>query len=294
MLIAGSLWGLSAVIAKIAFDRGVAPVRMAEARVVVAVILLVAALAVWRRDLLRPPPGSWRALVGFGLFVAAVNGAYYVAIDHLSVGVAISIQYVAPVLLIAALSIRARRMPGRVLWLAALLSLGGAVLVSRAYAGLGSVSGVGLVAAVLSAITFGGYLLTADAAAARGAPPATVLVWGFVVAILAWSVAAPWWSWPWAKLAQPQVALSVLGVGVVGTLVPFFLAVGAVPVLSPAVAGIAATIEPPAAAAFAWLFLGQHLGGVQIVGGLLVVAGVVVAQLRPPVRRETIAVEPGA
>src|SRR5205085_1247742 len=110
-----------------------------------------------------------------------------------------------------------------------------AVLVSRAYAGVGSLSGVGLIAAVLSSITFGGYLLTADAAAGRGAQPATVLVWGFLVAILAWSVVAPWWSWPWAKLGQPQVLWSVVGVGVVGTLVPFWLAVGAVPVLSPAV-----------------------------------------------------------
>ena len=197
-------------------------------------------------------------------------------------------------LLLGLLSIRARRVPRRAVWLAAAFSLAGAVLVSRAYAGLGSVSGVGLVAAVVSAITFGGYLLTADAAAGRGAPPATVLLWGFVVAIAAWSVAAPWWSWPWAKLAEGPVVLSVLGVGVVGTLIPFFLAVGAVPVLSPAVAGIAATIEPPAAAASAWLFLGQHLGAVQILGAVLVVAGVVLAQLRAPIRPQTLAVEPGA
>jgi drug/metabolite transporter (DMT)-like permease len=49
-------------------------------------------------------------------------------------------------------------------------------------------------------------------------------------------------------------------------------------VLSPAMAGIAATVEPPAAAAFAWIFLGQHLSPIQIVGGLLVIGGVGLSQ----------------
>jgi len=63
-------------------------------------------------------------------------------------------------------------------------------------------------------------------------------------------------------------------------------------VLSPAVAGIGATVEPPFAAAFAWIFLGQHLGGVQIAGGLLVIVGVVLAQRVSTLSRDALAVEP--
>jgi drug/metabolite transporter (DMT)-like permease len=94
-----------------------------------------------------------------------------------------------------------------------------------------------------------------------------------------WAVAAPWWSWPVATLADPGVAAAVLGVGLVGTLLPFALAVGAVRVISAATAGIAATAEPVFAAAFAWLLLGQHLTPAQLAGAGLVVAGVVLAQL---------------
>jgi drug/metabolite transporter (DMT)-like permease len=50
-------------------------------------------------------------------------------------------------------------------------------------------------------------------------------------------------------------------------------------VVSAAAAGIAATSEPVFAAAFAWLLLGQRLGPAQLAGGVLVVAGVVLAQL---------------
>jgi drug/metabolite transporter (DMT)-like permease len=178
-----------------------------------------------------------------------------------------------------------------VVWIAAALTLGGAVLVSQAYSGLGRVDGIGLLAAVGSAVTFATYLFSAGLAGRR-VHQATVLFWGFVIATLAWSVLAPWWSWPYEKLADAEVTLSVLGVGIVGTLIPFFLAVGALRVLPPATAGIAATVEPPFAAGFAWLFLGQHLSVVQIAGGLLVLGGVALAQRTTAVMPEALAVEP--
>jgi drug/metabolite transporter (DMT)-like permease len=65
-------------------------------------------------------------------------------------------------------------------------------------------------------------------------------------------------------------------------------------VLPPATAGIAATVEPPFAAGFAWLFLGQHLSPVQIAGGLLVLAGVALAQRTTAVMPEALAVEPAS
>jgi drug/metabolite transporter (DMT)-like permease len=119
----------------------------------------------------------------------------------------------------------------------------------------------------------------AERAGRRGAEPATVLLWGFVTAVALWTVAAPWWSWPAGALRDPTVALAVLGVGVLGTLLPFFLAVGAVRAVGAAAVGIAATFEPVFAAALAWLLLGQRLGPAQLAGGGLVVAGVALAQL---------------
>jgi drug/metabolite transporter (DMT)-like permease len=267
---------------------------MAEARVLVALVLLAAILAWRRRDLLRLPRGALPILIGFGLSVAAVNATYYIAIDHLAVGVALSLQYTAPVLLLGIAAATSRKVTGRLAWAAAAVTLAGAILVSRAYGGLGRLSGVGLLAAAGSALTFATYLLTAGRAGRQGVPPATVLFWGFVISTVAWSVVAPWWSWPVDKLAQGKVALSVLGVGVVGTLIPFFLAVGAVRVLTAAIAGIAATVEPPFAAGFAWLFLGQHLSPVQIAGGILVLAGVVLAQRSAAVMPEALAVEPAS
>jgi drug/metabolite transporter (DMT)-like permease len=289
VVLAGACWALAAVLAKHAFDRGVPPARLAEARVAVALAALAPVLA-WRRPaLLRPPPGTWPALAGFGACVAAVNFTYYLAIDHLPVGVAVALQYTGPAILLAATTLLARRRaaavpaavrdPGRLAWAAAALTLAGAVLVSRALEGLGGLDLPGLAAGLASAALFAAYLLAAELAGRRGAEPATTLVWGFLVAVAIWAVVAPWWSWPVRLLADPGMAATVLGVGLVGTLLPFALAVGAVRVISAATAGIAATAEPVFAAAFAWLLLSQRLTLAQLAGAALVVAGVVLAQL---------------
>ena len=282
VVLAGACWALAAVLAKVAFERGVPPVRLAEARVAVALVALVPFLA-WRRpDLLRPPPGTLPALTGFGACVAAVNLTYYVAIDHLPVGVAVSLQYTGPAILLAVTTLLLRGVdakPGRIAWAAAGISLAGAVLVSRALEGLGALDLLGLAAGLASAVLFATYLLSAELAGRRGAEPATTLLWGFLVAVAIWAVAMPWWSWPVQTLADPAVAGAVLGVGLLGTLLPFALAVGAVRVISAATAGIAATAEPVFAAAFAWLLLGQRLNPAQLAGAGLVVVGVVLAQL---------------
>jgi drug/metabolite transporter (DMT)-like permease len=287
VVLAGGCWAFAAVLAKYAFDRGVTPSRLAEARVAVAVAALAPVLA-WRRpELLRPPPGSRPALAAFGASVAAVNLTYYLAIDHLPVGVALALQYTGPAMLMAATALVLRRRgahggpgePGRLAWAAAGVTLAGAVLVSRALEGLGRLDLFGLAAGLASAALFAAYLLSAEEAGRRGAEPATTLLWGFLVAVAIWAVVVPWWSWPLADLADPAVAAAVLGVGLVGTLLPFALAVGAVRVISAATAGIGATSEPVFAVAFAWVLLGQRLSPAQLAGAALVVAGVVLAQL---------------
>ena len=278
-VVAAFCWGLSAVIAKGAFERGLSPERMAESRVVVALIPLASYLLLQRRDLLRPPPAARASLLVFGLAIVAVNFSYYLAIDRLDVGVAISLQYTAPVLVLVGTAVVARQSPGALSWLAAGLTLIGAVLVSGAYAGLSRVDGIGLAAGIAAAITYGTYLVSAEAAGRRGTHPATSLFIGFVVAAVIWSVALPLWDWPLSLLTDPQVSLRVLGVGLLGTLIPFLLAVAALRVISAAVAAIASSTEPVFASALAWLLLGQDLSPLQLVGGALIVTAIVIAQL---------------
>ena len=278
VVLAAFCWGLNAVIAKGAFEAGISPARLAEARTLVGGAPLIAYLALRRRDLLIPTRSAIGPIVVFGLGLVAINFAFYTAIDRVPVGVALSLQYTAPVLVLVGVAVAARRSPGSIVWLAALLTLLGATLVSGAYDGLRNLDGVGLAAGVAAAVFFGVYLLSAEAARQRGAHAATVLAGGFLVASIAWGILLPWWGWPVDRLADPEISLRVLGVGLIGTLFPFLLVVNALRHLPAAVAGIAATTEPVFATGLAWLLLSQSLAGPQLLGGGLVVGGVVLAQ----------------
>ncbi len=291
-MLAAFCWGLSAVIAKGAFDRGITPEQMAQARVIVAGVPLLAYLAISRRDLLRAPRSALPMIGLFGVAMVVVNWSYYVAIDRLDVGVAISLQYTAPVLILVLAAIVARRSPGNAAWLAGLLTLTGAVLVSGAYAGLATLDGIGLAAGIGAALSFAAYLLTAEAAGRRSVHPATVLLIGFAVATVVWGLVQPWWQWPFGRLTDAEIGLRVVAVGLVGTLLPFLLAVSAVRVISASLAGIAATFEPVFAAALAWILLGQQLGALQLLGGALVVGGVVIAQLSRTSRPTPVEIAP--
>jgi drug/metabolite transporter (DMT)-like permease len=269
-VIAAACWAANAVVAAEAFRRGVSPEQLAAARVVVALVPLAAWMAIARRDLLVPVGAAMPAIVAFGASIAAVNVAYYVAISRIPVGTAISLQYTAPVLILVATALLTRTSPSPAVW----------ALVSGAIAGdAGSLDGIGVVAGVASALAFAAYLVLAELAGRRGSHPATTLFFGFCVATIIWIAVLPGWSWPFELLADPQVSLRVLAIGLVGTLLPFALAVAALRWISPAVAAIATTTEPVLAALLAWLVLDQSLGGAQLTGGALVIAGVLAAQL---------------
>jgi drug/metabolite transporter (DMT)-like permease len=279
-VLAAACWAANAVIAAGAFELGVTPERLAQARVIVALVPLAAYVGLWRRDLVRPRRAALGALVAFGACIVAVNFTYFVAIDRVPVGVAIALQYTAPVLVLAGTAVVARRSPGTTLWSASALTLAGAVLVGGALAGATQrLDGIGLLAGVGAAISFAGYLVTAELAGRRGTHPVTTLFIGFCVAAVIWAILLPLWDWPFELLAEPQIAWRVAAVGLLGTLLPFALTVAALRWISSALAGIATTTEPVLAAALAWIVLGQALSVPQLIGGGLVVAGVLSAQL---------------
>jgi drug/metabolite transporter (DMT)-like permease len=222
-VVAATCWAASAVIAAGAFERGMSPERLAESRVITALVPLGTYLLLARRDLLMAPRGALPAIIGFGACMVVVNFSYYVAIARVPVGVAIALQYTAPVLILVATAVVTRRSPHRLVWLAGAMTLAGAILVSGALAGPAGrqLDGLGVLAGIGAALSFAGYLVTAELAGRRGAHPATSLFIGFVVAAVIWGVVLPWWDWPVGLLGDPQILWRVLAVGLLGTLLPF-------------------------------------------------------------------------
>jgi drug/metabolite transporter (DMT)-like permease len=271
---AATLWALNGSLSRFLLDDHLPPARLAELRSVCTFAVLAIVLAAKRPALLRVRRSDLGRLALLGIVGFAGNTAlYYAAIARLDIGVAVTIQYLGPLLLLLWLKLAHSRALPRGVWGAAALSALGCFLVVGAYHP-GSLDGVGIAAAFLSAITFAVYLLKSEQAGHRY-EPVTILVWGFGLATVFWLVAQPLWTFPAHTLASPRNLTFATYTVVGGTLIPFVCMITALRHLPAARAGVVATLEPVLGALLAWPILSQALSPVQIVGGLIVVGAVV-------------------
>ena len=181
----------------------------------------------------------------------------------------------------------------RRLWVALALALVGLSLVVELWGG-GELSGIGVAASLGAAFAYAFYILMAEASLRRGRDVFSLLSWGFIFAAVFWAIAQPWWRFPWDILsadasllgrlddAASPVWLLLAYIVVLGTIVPFILMVGALHYISATRATVVAMVEPVLAGVVAYAWLGEEIGGVQILGGMLVLAGIVLAQTARP------------
>jgi drug/metabolite transporter (DMT)-like permease len=286
------LWSLNAVIAKVVLDSaGLSSMRLAEVRATGAALILVAAVAVWRPGNLRTNRRELGFLAVFGILgLAFVQLFYFVGIQRLDIGIALVINYLAPVFVALWARFYVHEPVKRRLWLAIALSLLGLTLVVELWGGSSSLDGVGVLACLITAVAYAGYVLMAEYSLERGRDVYSLLAWGFTFAALFWAVVQPWWSFP---VDAVDGSASLLGrfddielpvwlllgyIVVLGTVVPFILLVSALHHVPATRVTIVAMLEPVLAAIVAWIWLGEELAAVQIIGGFVVLAGVLLAQ----------------
>jgi drug/metabolite transporter (DMT)-like permease len=286
--IGATMFALGGNLARYMLDDGVSALRLSQLRSAGSLVLLALGLALTRPELMRVRRDDLPQLAFLGICgLALVHATYYAAIDRLEIGVALVIQYTAPLLLLLWLRFRHGRRLAPSLWGAVALSIAGCALVVRAY-DPGGLDGLGVLYAGGAAVTFAIYLVASERAGHRY-ESVTTLLWAFAFATLFWAVVQPWWSFPFGKV---DVWLG-LGVIVIGTLLPFICVVAALRHLPAPRAAVAATLEPVLAAVFAWWLHDEHLALVQLIGGALVLGAVLwvqshrpdlEAELAPPLR----------
>ena len=276
-----ALFSLNGIWARQLLDDGVDAARLSQLRSAGAWLILLAVLAATRRDLLRVDKRMLPGLALLGVVgLAGVHAAFFLAIDRLEIGPALTIQYLAPLLLLVWLrTVHGRRIAPS-LWGAVALSLAGCFLVVKAY-DAGDLDTVGVVAAFASMVTFAIYMVGSERAGHR-LEPVTTLFWVFGFATVFWALAIPWWSFPWEGLGSARNLLFAAALIVAGTLVPFICIVASLRHIPAPRAAVVATLEPALAAVFAWIFLGEALATAQIAGGAVVLTAVAWVQSRRP------------
>ena len=299
---AAGLFALNGTVSTLALQAGIPAPWLTALRCGGAAVVLLAVLGVVAPARLRVSWWEVPFLAAFGVVgIALTQCLYYVAIGRLPVGIALVFEMTAPVFIaLWVWLVRGERVRRR-LWGALGLSLSGLTLVAEVWTGGGGLDAVGVAAALAAALCLATYYLMGERGTATRDPVA-LTSWSFVAAGLFWAVAAPFWPFDPAVLrTSVPVSLGSLElplwtlvgwIVVLGAVLPFWLSLTALRHLPPTTAGLVATVEPVLASVVAWLWVEQVLSGGQVLGGIVVLVGIGLAQTARTARRPAPVPEP--
>jgi drug/metabolite transporter (DMT)-like permease len=280
VILAAFLWAVSGTAAKFLFQSGVSPFQLLQLRLTITVTALLVWLALQnpgRLKIARKDIGYFALLGTLGM--GACQFTYLFAISKIHVAAAILLQYLGPSFIALHAVIFARdRLSAATICALAGATLGCYLVVGAYNLHLLSLNLAGIISGILSAVSFAWYSIHGEYGMRRY-NPWTVLFYAMLFAGLICNVlplprnaflqhySAMQWSW-------------IVYIGIFGTLLPFGLYLQGINLIRSTRASITATLEPIAAGVMAFVFLGETMDLLQIAGGLMVIASVILLQLK--------------
>jgi drug/metabolite transporter (DMT)-like permease len=285
-LLSAAAFSTSGPLAGSLITAGWTPGAAVVARLVIAagVLTVPAALALRGRWSLLRSNARTIALYGV-LAVAGAQFAYFNAVSHLSVGVALLLEYQGIVLVVAWLWLRHGRRPRPLVLAGSAVAIAGLALVLDVVGGF-RLDGIGVVWGLVAAVGLAVYFVLASDEA-QPLPPlvlscAALWVGALMLAGLALAGLIPFRAAAGpVTLANQQVSwlVPVLGLSLVAAALAYVLGIFGARLLGATLASFVGLAEVLFAVGFAWLFVGQVPTVLQAVGGVVVIAGVTLVRL---------------
>ncbi|TBT83202.1 EamA family transporter [Propioniciclava sinopodophylli] len=244
------------------------PLTVAWLRLLGAAVVL----GVLTRPRLRGRSASdWFWVVAYGVCLAGMNVTFYLAIERIPIGMAVTLEFLGPLGVSVALSRRARDL----LWVG-LAAIGVALLGFSP----GQLDPLGVFWALVAGALWAGYILLAGPAGRRwpGVSGVAVAFWVGLVGLT-----PVVWALDLFPVAVPAVWGIGLLIGLLSSAIPYGLEMVALRRIEPRIFGILMSLEPAAAALFALLLLGETLRPAEVVAlACVVVASIGVVRSRRP------------
>lgn len=283
------LFAFNGIISKIVLiDDELSAWRLTQIRTGGAFVLLFAIYFIFRRSELKATKAELPWLLAFGAVgVTFVQAFYFVAIERMYVGVALLIEFTAPIWILLFLRFVLKKHVPSSLWYAILLSFSGLLMITQIWNGL-TLDQIGLIAAFIDAFALAGYFLIADRLG-KTKSSAAITVWGFGVSSVLLFFVLPVWSYPTEVFTKDLALLGrfsdytlpgwvlILWIVVMGTIAPYLFVVSGLKLMSASTASIFGMIEPVLAGMFAWWWLSESLNGIQLIGCVVVIVGIFIA-----------------
>lgn len=259
-----------------------------------AVLMAPVALVLLRRHGMTA--GSVRTVLVYGVFaVAGAQLCFFYALQHLSVGVALLLEFLAPVLLVGWTWFRTRRTPSATTFGGCVLALVGLAFVVDVF-GASRVDLVGIVWGIAAAGCVCVYFSLPGGGREDSMPPLLMISGGMVVGAVLLTVTGLTGITPLRAgsgtgvLVGIEMSWVVIGamLVVISTVVAYVAGVVAIRRLDTRVASFVGLSEVLFGVLAAWLLVSQVPTLTQLVGGVLILAGIVVIR-RAEVRTAALA-----
>ncbi len=283
--VSAAAFGSSGPMGRALIDAGWTPGAAVLVRLGGAAVLLTLLALLLQRGQLRLTRRTARILLVYGLVaMAGVQLGFFNAVRTLDVGVALLLEYLAPVLLLAWTSVRTRQRPPTATLFGAGLTLVGLVLVLD-LTGAETVDPVGVAWGLFAAVCLAGYF-SLSARQDADLPPLLMAAGGTAIGAAAIALAGVIGIVPLRFTATDTVLAGVAvswlvpaaWLVVVATATAYLTGIAGVVRLGPRTASFVSLSEVLFAILTAWLLLSQLPGGLQLVGGASILAGIVVIQ----------------
>jgi drug/metabolite transporter (DMT)-like permease len=215
----------------------------------------------------------WGAIIAAGVFFAGDLGVWHWSIIYTSIANSTLLVNLTPVFVTLTGWLLWRQRVTRAFLVAMVIAiLGMFVLVGPNFA-VGGTKLLGDAFAVIAAVSYAGYLVTIKVARDAKASTAKIMAWsttitGVVllpVALFSPQPFLPESAYGWWVLAGLALVTQVLG----QTLIAYAFAH-----LPASLSSLSLLIQPVAAVIFAWLLLGEAVSSLQLLGGVIVLAGI--------------------
>lgn len=281
-------FGSSGPFAKALMEAGWSPVAAATARLAGGAFAMIVFASIvrpgWAREVIR----HTRTVLAYGLVpVAGAQLFYYNAVAHLSVGVALLLEYTAPVLVVGWLWATTRHRPSPMTFAGVGLAVTGIMLVLNVFTGAHiNVVGVGwgLAAAVCAACYF--MMSNRVTTTGDGLNPISLATGGLIVGAAGVALLGITGVMPMKFTASPVVIagfttswlVPVIALGLIPTALAYTLGILGIARLKPRFASLVGLSEVMFAVLAAWILLGEAMTLSQAIGGVVVLLGLALAR----------------
>ena len=287
-LLSAALFGANGTTTKLLVLGGLEPQQLTMFRSMGTAVLAGAVLLIVNRKAFRMPPRQLLTMAILGVTGIALLQAFYGgALGRLPVGIALLLEYTG-VLFVALVGffVFKEKVKAR-LWVAIGLVLAGLVVVAQLWDS--TLDPLGVVLALGAAVMLTVYFVVGERQVAATSPLA-VAFWTGLFAAAFWAIFSGWWQLSPAIFVKPidiggshgrfdvPLWVPLTSALVLGSFLPFLLGFYALKHLPATAAGIVASSEVLFAFLVAWLWLGEGLDLVQLLGAVVVLVGIMLAQ----------------